>query len=70
MYDFFNLNNLYNYIIYLKPETIEKNNNKIYEYKSMYNDLEIEIIIKTTIDKIEEISYTYNSVSYNIRVVV
>ena len=67
LYYFFDLDNMYNYIIYLKAKETVSEDIKTYEYNSIYNDMDINIKIETFEDSIKEIVYKYNNKTYNIK---
>lgn len=67
LYYFFNPNNIYEYISYLKGEEEINGDLKTYNYNYKYNDLDINIQLTTGIDDIKEIIINYDSIKYNIK---
>ena len=64
---FFIPSNVYSYIENLEYKEEIIDNNKIYNYNSIYNESDIMFNIITTKDRIEEINYKYNEVNYKIK---
>ena len=64
---FFVPNNVYEFIRNLECKEEMVDNTKKYSYNSIYNDGKIMFNIVTTKDRIEEIKYIYDNVSYTIK---
>lgn len=67
--EFFNLQNIYDFIKDKTPVTSTDNDIKIYEYDETYNNQSISFIIKTSINEVTYIEYTYNNYKYIINII-
>lgn len=65
---FFNLNNIYAFIKDKTPITSVENDIKTYQYNETYNGEKIDFVIKTSLNEITYIEYTFSNYKYIINI--
>lgn len=65
---FFKLNNIYDFIKDCEPEVKYEDDIKVYDYKELYENKNIEFIIKTDEKSITYIEYNYDNYKYIINI--